>query len=233
MGDAQVTELAVLVPVLNRPDNLAPLIASFLATTPGTLHVIGDGVADPAEYTAFTLHATERVIWEQTSLVTWPEKINEGVGRVEAEWYLFGADDVRFPPGWWDATKELRNDERIGVIGTNDSATGNGNPRVAAGEHTCHPLVRGEYVLHRGTIDVPGFAVHPAYSHWYVDDELIWTAKLRQAWAFCPGAVVEHLHPYWGLSEMDDTYHLGEVHAAEDMALWHDRAVRLLGLTVA
>lgn len=227
-------ELAVLVPVLNRPQNVAPLVESFLTHRPEDSYmVLIANVHDFAEREAMQPHLSPYV-WGtklEDDIASWPEKINYGVRAFAAEWYLCAADDIAFTPGWWEATKELRDDSTVGVIGTNDSATGSGNPRVTAGEHTCHPLVRASYIRERGTIDVRGRAVHPGYHHWYVDDELIWTAKSRGAWAFCRDAVIEHLHPYWGKAEWDSTYALGEANAEADRQLFKSRA-HLFGVQV-
>lgn len=235
-----MTELAVLVPVLNRPQNVKPLVESFLEGCPeGSVLCFIPSAEDPEEMDAIAPfigeHAGGRIVLQDRDWdggTTWPQKINYAAGRIgnSVDWCLFAADDVRFVPGWWEATEELRADERIGVIGTNDSRDGTGNPRVAAGDHTCHPLVRSRYIRDHGTVDRRGEAVHGGYHHWFVDDELIWTAKLRNAWAYCPDAIVEHLHPYWGHGEWDDTYQRGEANAEADGALWRQRATELLGL---
>ena len=224
-----MTELAVLVPVLNRPQNVAPLVESFLAGCVNSLLCFIPSVEDREEVDAIIDISLGEESFNRVGMMapqkegSWPCKINAGIGFVEADWYLCAADDVRFTPGWWEATKELRDDPRVGCIGTNDSATATGNPRVAAGEHTCHPLIRASYIRDHGTIDQVGVAVHPGYHHWYVDDELIHTAKARHAWAFCRESVVEHLHPYWKKAEWDDTYALGEKHADEDRQLFESR----------
>ena len=209
--------LAVLVPVLNRPQNVAPLVESFFSSgTPGTLHLVGDAVTDRATFDVTPRH--ERVVWEQTrDKVSWPEKINLGIRRVRnADWYLFAADDVTFEPSWWDATQQLRDDPTIGVIGTNDSRDGTGNPRVAAGQHTVHPLVRGTYARDPN-LDGGPFCVETV-RHWYSDDLIVAVAQQRGAWAFCKEAVIEHHHPYWypNIIPLDATYQLGESTAEQD-----------------
>lgn len=215
--------LIVLVPVLDRPANVAPLIESWQASkTPGILRFL---VTD-LDYTEIAeLKRCGADYWE-TDLVTWPEKINRAYTRVRdtADWILFGADDVTFHEDWFANTAPLRATPEISVIGTNDL----GNPRVLAGDHTTHPLVRSTYL---GTVDDPEAIVHTGYHHWCVDDEFLWTAKLRGCWVFCPTAVVEHNHPYWGKGEMDETYVKGEANAEADMNLWKERA-KLLGLEV-
>lgn len=226
MGQAEYeNDLIVLVPVLDRPANVSPLVASHaLSDTPGSLcFVVTRG--DDAELEAVDASGADYIL---TDAVTWPEKINAAYQMIHAErlaeWVLFGADDITFHEGWWDATAPLRAQPEINVIGTNDL----GNPRVIAGDHTTHPLVRSTYL---GTIDDPDAIVHTGYHHWCVDDEFLWTAKLRGCWAFCPGAVIEHNHPYWGKGAWDDTYTRGEANHEADMALWRERA-KLLGLEV-
>lgn len=224
-----MTELAVLVPVLNRPGNVAPLVESFLEHCPeGSVLRFICSPGDTAEQKAVA-HAhidNSQVDYRICNGGTWPHKINYGAATFPADWYLCAADDIRFTEGWWDATAALRDDPRVGVIGTNDSATGRGNPRVAAGIHTCHPLIRGSYIRDQGTIDQRGIAVHPGYAHWYVDDELVWTAKQRGAWGYCREAVIEHLHPYWRPDQVpwDATYAAGEANALADGKLFQSRA---------
>lgn len=225
-------ELATLIPVLARPQNVEPLIESWRhSDTPGELWFIATlGDEDETDCLYAIAPELERVNF---FLVTpdregWAKKVNAGVAHVDAEWYLCAADDITFDKGWWDATSDLRNDPTIGVIGTNDSRTGQGNPRVAAGEHTCHPLVRGDYARNLGTFDQPGLIAHPGYHHWFVDDELVWTAKLRNAWAYCPTAVIHHNHPYWSSDvPWDDTYTAGEANQEADANLWRERAKQM------
>lgn len=227
-------ELAVLVPVLNRPQNVAPLVESFLAGCPADsyLDFLVD-VDDTAEWeTVKAVTDWQRVGWHQAT-GSWPKRINFGALENEADWYLCAADDIRFTPGWWEATAGSRGVSACGVIGTNDQmldGTG-GNPRVQTSDLTIHPLVRATYIRDYGTIDEPGKVVHDGYHHWCCDDELLWTAKIRGAYAYCPDAHIEHLHPYWGHGQMDATYRAGEANAEADLALWKSRAP-LLGLQV-
>ena len=219
-------KLVTLVPVLDRPENVRPLVLSFLTSgQPGILVFICE-IGDEAERLMIERARTARVeVVEVVDAHTWPEKINAGYDAYKgADWYLCAADDVSFMDGWWDATRELREQKWVGVIGTNDSPDGTGNPAVANGQHTCHPLVRGSYIEQRGIWGEKDKIVSEDYHHWYVDNELVVTAKLREAWAFCREAVLHHHHPYWEGGELDDTYRLGESNSDKDYQTWIRRS---------
>lgn len=215
-----MSELVVLVPVLNRPESVAPLVASFAASgAPGRLLFVTDH-DDYAERAAIADAGAQEL--DTRGLVTWPKKINAGYRATTEPWMLLAADDVRFRTGWWDATEPQRR-AGFGVIGTNDL----GNLRVMRGDHATHALVSREYADTRGTIDGPGAIVCEDYGHWYCDDELVETAKARGAWAPCLAAHVEHRHPYWGRGQWDATYQLGQERARADRAVWQERAPRI------
>lgn len=196
------------------------LVESFdVSGTPGRLLFLvnPDDLEELKAVTDASLHH-DFVGYITTAGVTWPEKINVGFryARTIAEWALFCADDVTFHEGWWDQTAALRAQPEINVIGTNDL----GNAAVMAGDHATHPLVRCSYL---GTVDDPDSIVCPLYSHWYVDNEFVVTAKIRGCWAPCLSAVVEHNHPYWHKGEWDDTYTRGEANSIKDGILWESR----------
>jgi hypothetical protein len=106
------------------------------------------------------------------------------------------------------------------VVGTNDLH----NPRVTAGDHSPHPLIRRSYVDELGASwDGPKNAAHEGYRHWFVDDEIVTAAKQRGVWVMAHHAKVEHMHPLWGLAEDDATYALGREHVAADRELFKAR----------
>jgi glycosyltransferase involved in cell wall biosynthesis len=223
--------LAVLVPVLNRPQNVAPLVESFLAHCPPDSRldflVSAYDTAEMDEILVQHVNNIGRVWFWHPVGTSWPKRINYGVAHVDADWYLCAADDITFTEGWWEATEQARG-QGYGVIGTNDSATGTGNPAVATQAHTCHPLVARWYV-DLGTWDRPGQIACEDYHHWYVDNEIVVTAKYRQAWCYVKEAILEHHHPYWkGVDNVpwDDTYTLGESRANEDKRTWIRRAAQ-------
>ena len=219
--------LTVLVPVLNRPQNVAPLVESWAKSgTPGILVLLvsaGDSAEDAAAIKAAETNGRVEH-FRPVGCHTWPEKISAGVECFRGDWFLLAADDVTFEPGWWEATERFRAGG-YQVIGTNDGV----NPRCSiSGIHTTHPLVHRDF----HAMGHPTSPVWPEYSHWYCDDELVQTAKARGVWAWCEQARITHHHPYFDESvPMDATYELGEKNRDADFALWAERC-QMLGLRV-
>ncbi len=204
----------VIVPVLNRPHRVQALVDSFdEGLSEGELlFVVND--SDELERDAL-IDAQAQYVVVDDEILSWPCKIDwVWKNHLLPEWSLLAADDVKFYPAWWQNTALIRNNDFIKVIGTNDL----GNPSVIAGQHSCHPLVRRDFVGLDG--DGP---VHTGYRHWFVDNELVATASATGSWAFCATSVVEHLHPYWGKGKMDNTYTLGESESFADSLLWEKR----------
>lgn len=221
--------VAVIVPVMHRPQNAAPFMASLKASDPTSLARVY-AVADEGD--TETIAAWRRAGAELIELPsdvlrgdagTFAEKANWGyevTGDLDAEpWLLLVGDDVRFEPGWLDHAQQAA---RAGahVIGTNDLH----NPRVTAGEHATHLMIRRSYVDAVGASwDGPKVVCHEGYGHWWVDEEIVTAAKQRGAWAFAADARIEHLHPLWGLAEDDEVYQLGWSRAEADEALFKAR----------
>lgn len=189
--------VAILVPVLGRPGNVAPLLESIAAATPETHRVLF--IADPrdrAEHSAVQAHGGELLIVDGN----YATKINTAVDATSEPLLFLAADDLRFHAGWL-AAAAAKLEAGVGVVGTNDL----GNQRTIDGSHSTHSLVTRAYAQ-LGTIDDPSRLLHEGYPHEFVDDELIETAQHRGAYAHAPDAIVEHLHPNWGKAEVDHLY---------------------------
>jgi hypothetical protein len=146
--------------------------------------------------------------------------VNVGYAKTTEPWLLLTGDDVTFHPGWLDHAQYVGDNLEASVVGTNDL----GNPRVTAGDHSCHPLIRRAYVDRMGASwDGPGVVAHEGYRHWYVDDEIVTAARQRGVWQMALGSIVEHLHPAWGKAETDSTYKLGQSFAEQDKKLFQER----------
>jgi hypothetical protein len=217
-----VTEVAVLIPVLGRPQNARPLIDSLTAATPPGLArpvficTPGDDVQIAAceETEADTLIAD----WS-AGKADWARKCELARHTTSEPFMLLAADDVTFEPGWAEAALEIFRDYDVGVVGTNDCA----NPTVVRGLHSTHPLVCRGYVDMYGTVDDPALMLPQCYWHNFVDTELVETAKARGCWAFAPGSRVRHANPMWGTAEMDDTYLRGRQNYQGDAELYRRR----------
>lgn len=231
-------KVAVLVPVLNRPENVDPFVLSFLRKAPlsATLYFIGDE-DDDAEFTAIAPHlerSGDRVRFLYANRgSTFAAKVNEGYLRTTEDWVFVTGDDTEFTTGWMDAARELS--DRYDVIGTNDSEPGRvRNPLVANGSHADHFFVRRQYVEDEGgSLDGPGLLAPECYKHWYTDKEIIELAKARGVFAPCLESVVIHHHPgYDGneeAREADPTYMKATESSEADRKQWMQRAPIVAG----
>jgi hypothetical protein len=201
-------EVAVIVPVLRRPENAAPFMQSLKASTGlATVYAVcsEDDDAEAWQQAGATVVRTDRVSFAM--------KVNDAYPHTNEPWVFLVGDDVRFHAGWLDHAQLVARNSGAKVIGTNDL----GNERVMSGDHATHMLISRDYIDTVGASwDGPGVICHEGYRHWFVDDELVTAAKQRNAWAPALGSIVEHLHPAWGKAETDDTYIRGQRYAERD-----------------
>lgn len=217
-----MTSLAALIPVLNRPHRVAPLLESFDESVAveraegwDIEAVFVCSFGDMAETEAVRACGIEPLF----SDANYSGKINYAVTqRHWSDWYLTGADDLKFHPGWLRAAINRHIKTGALVIGTNDLH----NPSVIRGLYATHLLVHRDYML-RGTIDEPGKILHEGYRHNCCDTELVETAKVRGQFAFARDSHVEHLHPIFKGAPDDATYRLGREHHRADKLLLAER----------
>lgn len=221
----QVRDLVILVPVLNRPHRVAPLLDSIEAATPTARVFFLGQLYDNAENQAIQREFKRRDsdeglrICENLEGGTYAEKINRGCRhpKVREPLIFLGADDLEFEPGWFEAaTARLR--DGIEVVGINDLIPRRRNRR----QHATHFLMSRMYA-ELPTIDGGAGPLHTGYFHWCVDDELIATAESRDAYAYAPEARVKHLHPMVGAAEEDSTYRKGRSRSRQDRQTFRSR----------
>lgn len=225
-----MSEVAVIVPVLGRPEHAKVFMDSLKANTP-------KGVCEVYPVTQYDDEEAGLAWWRESNEMnltvgndksTFARKVNEGFRATEEPWIFIVGSDVRFHPWWYQTAKKLM-DKGYNVVGTNDL----GSARVQSGEHATHMFIRRSYVETEGASwDGPGVVCHE-YHHWYVDDEIVLKAKLAGTFAAATGSIVEHLHPYFGRAEMDDVYRLGESHAKEDQKEFMARVRKYTQLVVS
>lgn len=202
----------ILVPVLDRPHRVEPLIESIAAATTEPHRVLFVASADDQAERDALYDARAEVLVVPRERGSYPCKINDGY-RSTTEPYLFlAADDLQFHSGWLSAAlAHMTGDVR--VVGTNDLY----NPRVLAGTHSTHTLVRRSYCHSPGaTADAEQTVLCEQYRHSFTDDELIGVARARGVYAHAHDSVVEHLHPFAKKAPRDATYNLGARHVRRD-----------------
>lgn len=222
-----IADVAVLIPVLGRPERVEPLMRSLrssqrvLRLEPMFACSGGDrDQIDAVKETGYRMVMVEGPYPGDYALKM--EVMAEVSG---CPWLFLAADDLCFCEGWADeaVAEGLRRGKR--VIGTNDL----GNPDVVKGRHSTHTMIHRSYVEEHGTWDDPQHWLHLGYHHNFVDTELIETAKARDEFVAATGAHVEHLHPHWKKGEMDATYERGLSHFEADQRLFVQRRRTLWG----
>lgn len=222
-----MSEVAIIVPVLGRPEHAKVFMDSLRANTPkGVCRVVAleDWSSDDGdawqEEGAHVLSAKGRH--------TFAQKINYGFKVTDEPWVFLVGSDVKFHPWWYQTAKKVM-DKGFLVVGTNDLGTA----RVQSGEHATHMFIKRSYVDEYGASwDGPGVVCHE-YHHWFVDDEIVLKAKLAGVFQAATGSIVEHLHPYFGRGEMDDVYRLGELNAKADQREFMERVKKYTDLVVS
>lgn len=208
----------IVVPVLNRPGRVAPFLASLEASGADADVLFMGTVGDDGELAELDAHGARHID------ITWQlggdfaRKVNTALAGSEHPYIFVCGDDVAFGPGWLDEAVAVQHATGAGIVGTQDLH----NLRVLAGEHATHWLITREYVS-EGSIDDPRRLLHEGYVHNFVDDELLATAKRRDAWSFADGSIVEHLHPNYGLAAKDTTYTMARRYFAYDRELFGRR----------
>lgn len=219
-----VSSVAVLIPVLNRPERVEPLLESLNGCR-SIIPIFPCFLCSPddeAEIEAVTRSGVPPVVMSfPPGPGDYARKMNFGFDYTPDEFVFLAADDLRFWPGWIEHAIGTHLQTGACVVGTNDL----GNPSVTAGRHSTHTLVHRNY-RECGTIDDPegGKILHEGYHHNWVDTEFIATAEHRGTYAHAHDAVVEHLHPFWGKATDDATYKLGRDTYHTDGALFKIRS---------
>lgn len=210
-----MSDIAVVVPVLNRPHRAEPFMESQSTDRVRVYAVVNE--ADTATRDAWIAARSNVFV---TTLNTFAEKVNYAYGLTNESWLFLVGDDVAFHPGWADELLRAAAESGASVVGSNDLA----NPRSENGSHAPHLLISREYIATQGASwDGPGIVCHEGYRHMFVDDEIVTVAKQRGVFAFARDAVVEHLHPVVNKAEVDATYRLGWSYAEVDKSRFAER----------
>ncbi len=204
----------VIVPMLRRGHLMDRLRDSLHASTDRAriLWAVTSGDFDVLD----RVGGDDHIVGPPRSRGDYAHKINAGIQASDEPLIFTGAIDLAFHPGWLDAAEACLTDT-VRMVGTNDLTT-----RTAYDGHSTHTLVARDYVT-RGLIDGRPGLLNEDYLHEYVDDELVGTAIARSAYASCPDAVVEHLHPALGKAAWDVTYRAMPLRMQTDHDLFERR----------
>jgi len=206
---------AILVPSLDRPQNLRATVANIHENTPEShfiLFCVSDqeskDILDELEewYVDDSDCEDRRYVTRMNKLVKWLD---------DAKTLFFGSDDVIHHQGWLTAALRVM-DEGPSVVVVNDLHNANGTQAV----------IRREY-LQRAVFDAPGLAFHPGYGHNFADNEMFATAQMQNEYARALFSFVEHLHPLFGASnaaKWDETYRGAQRTWDRDEAIWRARS---------
>jgi glycosyltransferase involved in cell wall biosynthesis len=220
-------KVSVIVPTLERPASLRPLLESVATTTtPGAVNLVF--VVDHDDPPT---HTELRAAWQQGWRFgrcfadgTYPEKINVGLRASDDPLVLPAADDVVFHSGWLEHAL-CAFAAGVDVVGTNDLT-----PATADGRHATMPIARRSYIEDPGAaLGESGTVFHEGYHHNFVETELCKLAQYRGAYFSCPASIIEHRHPAWGTREADETDRKGsQANWKADEALFEKRQAEWL-----
>lgn len=205
--------LAILVPCLARPQNVAPFMQAARAFTPEPYRVLW--ICDPGDVPQQDAIAKEGG-WMISPGGGYAQKIRAGIQATDEPLVFTAADDLRFTADWLEAAS-ARLDDVTQVVGVND-----GIRRKRRPEHATHFLMTRAYAEMPCIDGAPGPFFD--YGHWRCDDELIATAVKRGMYAYAPDALVAHVnHPAQGGPD-DDTYRKGRATATVDNQTFANRS---------
>ena len=196
----QQADLVILVPMLGRPHRVEPLLASIRAATPGARVLFLTTPDDTPTRSAIAAAGVEQLTVPYRPAGDYARKINAGYRHTTEPLLFTAADDLDFHDRWFEYCVAHLT-PGIGVVGTNDLT----NPRTMSGSTSTHSLVTRWYA-DLGLADGQPGLLYEGYPHEFVDDELVATARHRNAFSHCAAAHVEHLHPMAGKAPMDPMY---------------------------
>lgn len=206
-----MSQLVVLVPVLGRPHRVRMTLDGFARTVPDARLCFIPDPDDQPEISAIEEAGGEILFSLQAN---YAGKINTAVKFTKEPLIFLGADDLVPGEGWFEKALAYMHDG-VEVVGVNDM--------IQRGrQHTTHFLMTRHYA-ELPVITGERGPLAEVYHHSCIDDELIATAKHRNAYAYAPDAHVTHLHPDMGTASLDDTYRKARRNIAEDRRIWKSR----------
>jgi hypothetical protein len=200
-----VSEIAIVIPTKGRARLLFPLVWNIAKTTPPTVWQVYFVVNRDDQPSRHVLRGIQGPV--HTVLIDeggYPQAANAGVNASDERLVAIVNDDVKFHAGWWDGLRKVLT-MSTNVVSANDLS-----PSTQDGVGCTQPILRRSYINSPGAAwGELGTVYHEGYHHLFTDTELWDLALSRGVARFAPECVIEHQHPDWGKSKLDDTYRNG------------------------
>lgn len=207
---ANTTRVAICLPTRGRAEQLAQRMRHLLRQPlpEGVELVLALGVERNDRESKRVAYELERDNRSPITIVTIErpdgETAVQGWNRlymavsISCHWFVLGADDIIWQPGWLEAALDVAHKTGAQVIGLND------------GGHTDMTKYAAHYMADKSFCEevLNGNLVPPVYQSWWFDREVCEVARTLGVYAPAWQAVAEHTHPDWGNAERDDTYNL-------------------------
>lgn len=201
-------EIAVIVPVIERPEAAKPFMDSWRAATEGHSSVYAiTHAGDTETIAAWRAEKPRRVL--RAAGPRFADKVDAGYRWTREPWLLIVGDDVTFHEGWESAA--LRAGKQGAVVSTNDCH------RTDLDQLAIHPMFSRSYLdLVGATVDGPKTITSKEYFHQYIDQEWSNLARARGELVYAPRARIAHNHPIFVGGEGDPIYVMAQEHAERD-----------------
>ena len=208
--------LYVLMPSLNRPHRIEPVLESLATATPHE-YVVLWAVSDAESADILWRNAQpaihdgneddQRYVTRNNKLAQWARQLIKGENAAE-HWVFFGSDDYRWHPGWFTAALDCGKPFVIPF----DKVNPNGTAALARMD-----------ILDKLVVDDPEAVFHHGYIHNFADTEQFETANAHGLVGRPRDCIVEHLHHSTGKLPHDSTYELAGRGWGPDAQLFESR----------
>lgn len=197
-----MADLAVITPTRGRPERFADLVKAVHATAALDVHVwAGIDYDDPSDYyeACKDLPGEDLVVpyrGVRRSLSGWTNFLAEqALGSRNPPRYLASlGDDHRPKTPRWDR-------KLVDAIEAMDG------PGIAYGNDLYQgPNMPTAWVVSAELVRAVGWMMLPTCEHLYVDAAVLELGRAADRIVYRPDVVIEHLHPYAGKAQMDDSY---------------------------
>jgi hypothetical protein len=193
--------VAVLMPTLGRPHKMKENVENLWDVTKKEEIDIVFIVEEDDEASLKMAVTLDAITLINQRVRSFAGAINTAVRTLPHNYFFGGSDDFLFHPNWLPPLIDLS--ENFGMVGPEDL----GNPSVRAGQLAVSYLISRRYIS-KACVGYPKNLLYEGYIHNYTDTELTETAIYNGEYIFCPDSIVEHMHPSFNKSEIDETYKL-------------------------